>query len=218
MIKRMVLITDILILLLFGPGIILLCLYWPVFMSNMRILRNAGFIVGGVWTLLGICFFLNVISYCRKRLEYISLIKFMNHLKQVLERSCKRRDVMSFLKKYTRDVYPVDTVNPVICHFCRNDVFQAYYEDGNGSAAKCCICGKTHYLLDSGQHWAGAPIMFTCPKCGALSVNLWVGLSHHKSGDIRWVYILFQCPTCHALDIMLEWEAKVAPSRPAEEK
>ena len=68
MIKRMVLITDILILLLFGPGIILLCLYWPVFMSNMRILRNAGFIVGGVWTLLGICFFLNVISHYRKRL------------------------------------------------------------------------------------------------------------------------------------------------------
>lgn len=212
MTKRKTVFADAVILLLFGPGIIMLCLHWLPAMYDMQILRYAGFIVGSGWTLFGIIFFLNAVFRRRRKLEYISLGKFMNNLKQTMERSCKHKDVTFFLKKYTHDGYSVDTVKPIICPFCGKDVFEAYYEDGNGTAVKCCSCKKTHHLLDSEHHWGGPPIMFSCPKCGALPVHLWVGLSYRESGDIRWVYIVFQCPACHSLDIMLEWEINYGPT------
>ena len=202
------LITDIGFLLITGPGLIGLFFLHQMFPNYMR---YTGLIVGIIWTLIGVSFLLDSLIR-RKQQAYMPLKPWLDDIKQKMERFSERKDIKLFLKKYIRGGYPTDTVKPVICLSCGADLFEAYYEDGNGTAAKCCACGHKHYLLDSEEHLSNEKIKFSCPKCNELPVHLWVGLSHRNTGDIKWVYVIFRCPKCHTLDCMLEWEINYGPT------
>ena len=169
----------------------------------LPIIGKISLIVGGIWSILAIAFVIGTFLRLRTGKDYLPLFQWLDLMKRTMRRGAEQKDISLFLKKYTRDGYPVDTVKPVVCPQCGGDLFEAFYANADGNV-KCCQCGHQRFLLDSEEHWDGERIQFSCPKCRNLKVRLWIGLAHRDTGDIKRVYVMFRCPSCNALDITMK--------------
>ena len=205
-INRRKIVFDAAILLCF-PGF---CLWVPS-LSMLPIVGKMALIAGSIWSIVGFLYLIAAIARHRTGEKYLSLFQWLDLIKRKMRRSGERKDVSLFLKKYTREGYPADTVKPVVCPQCGGDVFEAFYANDCGDV-KCCKCGHQRFLLDSKEYWDGKRIQFSCPKCGNLKVRLWIGLVHRDTGDIKWLYVVFRCPSCSMLDSMMEWEINYGPT------
>lgn len=205
-INRRKIVFDAAILLCF-PGF---CLWVPS-LSMLPIVGKMALIAGSIWSIVGFLYLIAAIARHRTGEKYLSLFQWLDLIKRKMRRSAERKDISLFLKKYTRDGYPADTVKPVVCPQCGGDVFEAFYANDCGDV-KCCKCGHQRFLLDSKEYWDGKRIQFSCPKCGNLKVRLWIGLAHRDTGDIKWIYVVFRCPSCGALDCMMERKINYEPT------
>lgn len=123
-------------------------------------------------------------------------------------------DVREYLEAYSADGYKVTEFRNTKCS-CGSSEFRLAADDDEGCAQRTCVsCGKTQFICDSEEYWAGAtPEEWKCVECNSTSANVGVGFSLYEDGEIRWLYIGERCAGCGVLGCFAGWKVAYSPSK-----
>lgn len=179
-------------LLCFGLGPVILIL---LNLQTMLLpwLQYLGLATGCFWTIFGPCLW----WYNRKKSKAAGV-----------------PDIAGYLKEYSAEGYPVDTVKPVICPECGSENCRITLDpEEHVIQVSCEPNGHRRLLMDSEEYWDESnPQKLTCPDCGGESFNLSVGLAHRESGEVKWVYLGCRCLKCHAISSPDDWKIDYGPT------
>lgn len=73
---------------------------------------------------------------------------------------------------------------------------------------RCLACGGVTHLLDSEEHWTGAP-MCSCDSCGQSMFEVAAGLSV-ADGRVSWVAVGLRCVGCGRLSGLTDFVVDAA--------